>query len=88
MWIGFFAWYRGLAWGGTLRVSQVQLLQPFLSLLFSVPLLGETLEPATLGFALAVMTLVFVGRRLAAGPRTMLESPPAAPVRASARPLP
>ena len=27
MWAGFFAWYRGLAWGGTLRVSQLQLLQ-------------------------------------------------------------
>ena len=30
MWIGFFAWYRGLALGGTVRVSQVQLVQPFL----------------------------------------------------------
>jgi drug/metabolite transporter (DMT)-like permease len=33
MWLGFFAWYRGLALGGMLRVSQVQLLQPFLALL-------------------------------------------------------
>ena len=30
MWLGFFAWYRGLALGGTVRVSQVQLVQPFL----------------------------------------------------------
>jgi drug/metabolite transporter (DMT)-like permease len=29
MWLGFFAWYRGLALGGVMRVSQVQLLQPF-----------------------------------------------------------
>lgn len=29
MWIGFFAWYRGLALGGMVRVSQVQLVQPF-----------------------------------------------------------
>ena len=29
MWLGFFAWYRGLALGGLVRVSQVQLLQPF-----------------------------------------------------------
>jgi hypothetical protein len=29
MWLGFFAWYRGLALGGTVRVSQVQLVQPF-----------------------------------------------------------
>jgi drug/metabolite transporter (DMT)-like permease len=28
MWAGFFAWYRGLAMGGALRVSQLQLLQP------------------------------------------------------------
>ncbi len=63
MWIGFFAWYRGLAWGGTLRVSQVQLLQPFLSMLLSVPVLGERLDPATVVFALAVMACVAAGRR-------------------------
>ncbi|MFO1328254.1 MAG: DMT family transporter [Rubrivivax sp.] len=67
MWLGFFAWYRGLALGGVMRVSQVQLLQPFLSLLLAVPLLGERLEPATVGFALAVMGVVFVGRRAPAG---------------------
>ena len=66
MWIGFFAWYRGLAIGGTVRVSQVQLVQPFLSLLFAVPLLGERLEPATVVFALAVIATVFVGKRLPA----------------------
>jgi drug/metabolite transporter (DMT)-like permease len=64
MWLGFFAWYRGLALGGTLRVSQVQLLQPFLALLFAVPVLGERLEPATLGFALAVMGVVLLGRHM------------------------
>jgi drug/metabolite transporter (DMT)-like permease len=64
MWLGFFAWYRGLALGGTLRVSQVQLLQPFLALLFAVPLLGERLEPATVGFALAVLGVVVLGRRM------------------------
>lgn len=70
MWLGFFAWYRGLALGGLLRVSQVQLLQPFLALLFAVPVLGERLEPATLAFALAVIGVVFVGRRMpAATPR-------------------
>lgn len=69
MWIGFFAWYRGLALGGVMRVSQVQLLQPFLALLLAVPLLGETLDASTVGFALAVMAVVFVGRRLPAGVR-------------------
>jgi drug/metabolite transporter (DMT)-like permease len=64
MWLGFFAWYRGLALGGTVRVSQVQLIQPFLSMLFAVPLLGETLDATTLGFALAVIATVFIGKKM------------------------
>jgi drug/metabolite transporter (DMT)-like permease len=67
MWMGFFAWYRGMAWGGTLRVSQVQLLQPFVSILLSVPVLGERLRPATLGFSIAVMGCVYLGRRMSVG---------------------
>ncbi|MDG0855628.1 DMT family transporter [Roseateles puraquae] len=63
MWIGFFAWYRGLALGGTLRVSQVQVLQPFLSMLFAVPLLGEHLDAMTVVFALAVLAVVWWGKR-------------------------
>jgi drug/metabolite transporter (DMT)-like permease len=66
MWAGFFAWFRGLALGGALRVSQLQLLQPFVSILAAVPLLGESLDAMTLGFALAVVTTVFMGRRMAA----------------------
>ena len=65
MWAGFFAWYRGLALGGALKVSQTQLLQPFLSILAAVPLLGEPLELVTLGFALAVVATVFAGKRFA-----------------------
>jgi drug/metabolite transporter (DMT)-like permease len=64
MWLGFFAWYRGLALGGTVRVSQVQLAQPFLSMLFAVPLLGESLDAATVGFGLAVVATVFIGKRM------------------------
>jgi drug/metabolite transporter (DMT)-like permease len=68
MWAGFFAWYRGLAIGGALKVSQTQLLQPFLSILAAVPLLGEPLETVTLGFALAVVATVFIGKRFASAP--------------------
>jgi drug/metabolite transporter (DMT)-like permease len=68
MWIGFMAWYRGLALGGTMRVSQVQLVQPFLALLFAVPVLGERLEPITVVFALAVIAIVFVGKRMPVHP--------------------
>lgn len=64
MWIGFFAWYRGLAWGGTVRVSQIQQLQPFLSMLISVPLLGEQLDVLTLGFSVAVMATVALGKKM------------------------
>jgi drug/metabolite transporter (DMT)-like permease len=64
MWLGFFAWYRGLALGGVLRVSQVQLLQPFLALLFAVPVLGEALDPLTVLFSLAIIAVVFIGRRM------------------------
>jgi drug/metabolite transporter (DMT)-like permease len=64
MWIGFFAWYRGLALGGTLRVSQVQLLQPFASMIAAVPLLGERLDSLTVGFALAVIATVLIGKRM------------------------
>lgn len=65
MWAGFFAWYRGLALGGTIRVSQVQLMQPILSMGFSVPILGELLDGVTVLFGLAIVATVFVGRRLA-----------------------
>lgn len=64
-WLGFFAWYRALALGGTVRISQVQLLQPFLSILAAVPLLGESVDTATWLFLLAVMGVVFASRRVA-----------------------
>ena len=46
------------------RVSQVQLLQPFLALLFAVPVLGERLDAVTVAFALAVMAVVLAGKRM------------------------
>ena len=36
MYLGFFAWYAGLHRAGVARASQVQLLQPLLTLLWSV----------------------------------------------------
>jgi drug/metabolite transporter (DMT)-like permease len=50
-----------------LRVSEVQLIQPFLALLFGVPILGERLDPITVAFSLAVIAVVFVSRRMAVG---------------------
>ncbi len=68
MWAGFFAWFRGLAIGGALRVSQVQLLQPFISIVAGFLILGEGFEALTLGFALAVVFTVFLGRRFTQAP--------------------
>lgn len=61
--IGFFAWYHGLAIGGVARVSQMQLLQPFLTILFSAILLGEKITPLTLGAAGLVIGSVAIGRQ-------------------------
>ena len=62
--IGFFAWYRGLDIGGIARVSQVQLTQVFLTMLFSGLLLGEAITPLMLVFAVAVVATVAIGRRM------------------------
>lgn len=64
MWLGFFAWYQGLALGGTVRVSQIQLVQPILAMLVAIPLLGESLDVVSLGFGLAIIATVAVGRKM------------------------
>lgn len=55
MFLGFFAWYRGLAIGPITTVSQTQLVQPVLSVGWSVLLLGEALTPALTVGGLAVI---------------------------------
>ncbi|HEY1149153.1 MAG TPA: DMT family transporter [Pseudoduganella sp.] len=64
MFIGFFFWYRGMALGGVARVGQVQLVQPFLSLLGAALLLGEPLQSEHILFALAVIAVVSAGKRM------------------------
>ena len=44
-WFGFKFWYGSMAKIGVANAGQVQLLQPFFTLLFSVPLLGTLLKP-------------------------------------------
>ena len=75
MWAGFFAWFRGLALGGALRVSQLQLLQPFISIVAAVPLLGESIDAFTLLFAVAVAATVMAGRRQAIPPTPLSKEP-------------
>lgn len=55
MYLGFFAWYRGLAIGPIATVSQVQLVQPVLGITWATLLLGETLTWATAVGGLAVI---------------------------------
>ena len=55
MFLGFFAWYRGLAIGPMTQVSQIQLVQPVLSIAWAALLLGEALTPATLMGGAAVI---------------------------------
>jgi drug/metabolite transporter (DMT)-like permease len=66
MYLGFFAWNAGLALGGVARVSQVQLLQTFLTIAIAAALLGERIDPETMVCAALIVALVFVGRRLRA----------------------
>ena len=54
MFLGFIAWYRGLAEAGIAKASQIQLVQPILTICWSAPLLGERVGP------LAVLTAVIV----------------------------
>ncbi len=63
MFLGFFAWYAGLARAGLARAGQLQLAQPALSLLWSWPLLGEPLTGAALLTVATVLGAVALGRR-------------------------
>lgn len=58
MYLGFFAWYRGLAMAGAAYGGQVQQLQALLTLLWSALLLGEVVTPGTVVAALVVVVCV------------------------------
>jgi drug/metabolite transporter (DMT)-like permease len=63
MFLGFFAFYRGMAEAGIARVSQIQLAQPVLSVLWSGAFLGERIDAATALAALFVVACVLVTSR-------------------------
>ena len=63
MFLGFFAWYHGLALGGVAKIGQVQLAQPVLTLLWAALILGETITPWMLVAALAVLACVVATQR-------------------------
>jgi drug/metabolite transporter (DMT)-like permease len=63
MYLGFFAWYRGLSLAGIARGGQMQQLQALLTLVWSAWLLGERVTPATVAAALAVIGAVVWAQR-------------------------
>ncbi|MEH0969652.1 DMT family transporter [Micromonospora sp. CPCC 205546] len=67
MFLGFFAWYAGLARGGVAQVGQIQLAQPVLTLAWSALLLGEAVTTASVAAALVVLACVVLTQRTRAG---------------------
>ena len=90
MFVGFLAWYRGLAEAGVARASQLQLCQPLLTIAWSVPLLGDHLDEAGALTVLVVGGCVFFIQRARAGrvaavPKNCLRVRASFPVRATPR---
>lgn len=69
MFLGFFAWYRGLAIGPMAKVSQIQLVQPVLSICWAGLLLGETLGWTTIVGGIAVILCAGVAVRVRLNPQ-------------------
>ena len=65
--VGFFAWYRGLARAGVARASQVQLAQPLLTIGWAALLLGEALDASAVVTAVVVIACVAVTQRTRGG---------------------
>ena len=66
MFLGFFAWYRGLAIGPMAQVSQVQLIQPVMTIAWAALILQEPLTLPTVlgGLAVIVCAALAVRTRL------------------------
>ncbi|WP_442542802.1 DMT family transporter [Arthrobacter sp. KN11-1C] len=75
MFFGFFAWYRGLAIGPMAKVSQVQLIQPVLSICWAGLLLGESLGWTTIAGGLAVIVCAGIAVRVRLNPETRGSEP-------------
>jgi drug/metabolite transporter (DMT)-like permease/nitroimidazol reductase NimA-like FMN-containing flavoprotein (pyridoxamine 5'-phosphate oxidase superfamily) len=84
MFVGFFAWYRGLAEAGVARASQLQLWQPLLTIAWSAPLLGDHFDMAGLLTVLVVAGCVLITQRArwaadGPGPAAVATTPAAPP---------
>jgi drug/metabolite transporter (DMT)-like permease len=63
MFLGFVAWYTGLARAGIAKAGQLQLAQPALSIMWGWPLLGESLTMPAVVTVVVVLLAVAAGRR-------------------------
>jgi drug/metabolite transporter (DMT)-like permease len=63
MFLGFFAWYRGLNMGGIARIGQLQLLQPFVTFFASSILFSEQISGLMIVVLAIVLTSVHFGRK-------------------------
>jgi drug/metabolite transporter (DMT)-like permease len=62
--IGFFFWYRGLQMGSISKVSQVQLLQMFMTISVSAVLVGEPITLLTGVAAALTVAIIAVSKKL------------------------
>lgn len=67
MFLGFFAWYRGLGIGPMAQVSQVQLVQPVMTISWAAVFLGEQLTWPTVLGGITVVTCAGIAVRTRLG---------------------
>lgn len=72
MFLAFIVWYKGLALGGIARIGQLQLLQPFLTMLVAAILLHEQATWLEISAAVVVIACVLIGRKASAPEKNML----------------
>lgn len=73
MYLGFFAWYRGLAIGPMASVSQIQLLQPVLTIVWSALFFGEIVGPSV--WIAAAVVIACAGIAVRARVKTLAQKP-------------
>ncbi|MFV2056395.1 MAG: EamA family transporter, partial [Thiohalomonadales bacterium] len=62
--LAFFLWYKALDMGGIVKVSQIQSLQPFMTIFISMLILHESISLLSIVFCFAVVLTVIIGRKM------------------------
>lgn len=63
MFLGFFFFNKAMALGGIAKIGQLQLIQPFVTLLIAAVLLGEVIDIDSIVFAVLVVAIVAAAQR-------------------------